>query len=168
MSKFWVALLCLMIGTWSAYAGTGSATLTVTGTVESSITVTFVETTVPGTTGLGTADVSIDFGHISAISGQNLVREPSQWTVSGGPEIFVSKANLTSPYYSLSARLQNPPAAGTTWKIFSGVVVSDTADTWIDFFSYDNPDPIAIQLVISDAAPPGPIDNVVILTATPE
>src|SRR4051794_36576226 len=104
----------------AAQAATSSGTLTVTGTVESSISLT-VESAGGTTSGTGTAAATSDLGNISkygsAPTGFTLARGASNWTISSTVGVQVDKANLTSTDYTLTAQLGSAPASGVTWKL---------------------------------------------------
>src|ERR1043165_575635 len=112
-----------------ASAATSSGTLTVTGTVESSISLT-VESAGGTTSGTGTAAATSALGSISkygsAPTGFTLARGASNWTISSTVGVQVDKANLTSTDYTLTAQLGSAPASGVTWKL-NGSTLSDSA-----------------------------------------
>src|SRR6185369_8539497 len=109
-----VAAACLGV-TSGANAATSSGTLTVTGTVESSISLT-IESAGGTTSGTGTAAATSDLGNISkfgsAPTGFTLARGASNWTLSSTVGVQVVKSNLTSTDYTLTAQLGSAPASG--------------------------------------------------------
>jgi hypothetical protein len=123
-----VATVLMMFGT-VASAATSSGTLTVTGTVESSINLT-IESAGGTTSGTGTAAATSALGNISkygsAPTGFTLARGASDWTLSSTVDVKVDKANLTSTDYTLTGQLGSAPASGVTWKL-NGSTLSDSA-----------------------------------------
>jgi hypothetical protein len=102
----------LAFGATSARAADSSGTLTVTGTVESSISLT-IESAGGTTSGTGTPAATSDLGSISkygsAPTGFTLARGASDWTVSSTVGVKVDKSNLTSTDYTLTAQLGSAP-----------------------------------------------------------
>ena len=98
-----------------AQAQTSSGTLTVTGTIESSINLT-IESAGGTTSGTGTNAATSALGGISkygsAPTGFTLARGASNWTISSTVGVKVDKANLTSTDYTLTAQLGSAPASG--------------------------------------------------------
>ena len=84
----------LAFGATSAYAADSisSGTLTVTGTIESSISLT-IESAGGTTSGTGTAAATSDLGNMSkyALTGFTLARGASDWTVSSTVGVKVDK-----------------------------------------------------------------------------
>ena len=116
MKKVAVAVAVLTLAFASvASADTASGTLTVTGTVESSINLT-IESAGGTTSGTGTAAATSALGSISKYSaaptGFTLARGASDWTLSSTVGVKVDKANLTSTDYTLTAQLGSAPASG--------------------------------------------------------
>jgi hypothetical protein len=91
-----------------AQAQTSSGTLTITGTIESSINLT-IESAGGTTSGTGTAAATSALGNVSkygsAPTGFTLARGASDWTLSSTVGVKVDKANLTSTDYTLTAQL---------------------------------------------------------------
>src|SRR5947199_4726014 len=133
MKKLLLVVAILTMTALSASAATSSGTLTVTGTVESSISLT-VESAGGTTSGTGTAAATSALGSISkygsAPTGFTLARGASNWTLSSTVGVQVDKANLTSTDYTLTAQLGSAPASGVTWKLNSSTL--------------DNPAPTAL------------------------
>src|SRR5256885_10083572 len=117
---FGVSVAVVMLAFASvASAATSSGTLTVTGTVESSISLT-IESAGGTTSGTGTAAATSDLGSISkygsAPTGFTLARGASNWTISSTVRVQVDKANLTSTDHTLTAQLGSAPASRVTWE----------------------------------------------------
>jgi hypothetical protein len=125
--------LFLMPGLASAQGQTSSGTLTVTATVESSISLTFsTDTNGVALTGSGTNVASLSFGHVSQfISPPPKVTETiaaTSFTVSTPFDVSVVKSNVTSANYALTAEVQTVDAVDT-WMIdtFSLTIVPAAA-----------------------------------------
>jgi hypothetical protein len=155
-----------------AVASTASAdslgSLTVTGLVESSISLT-VESA-GGTTGnLGNANATSALGSInkfgSAPTGFSLVPGTSNWTLSSTVGIKVVKANSSSPSFVLTAELTDPPASGIVWKM-NGSTLSDSAPTTLTpTGAYGSPVSYSWDIVVADSAAAAAIDNTINFTA---
>jgi hypothetical protein len=99
---------------------TASATLTVSGTVASSITMT-VESA-GGTNGLmGSAAATTDLGTISKYGAvpTNFTRTTAtnDWTLASTIGVKVLQANSISTAYTLNAQLASSPAVGVIWTV---------------------------------------------------
>ncbi|HET8775941.1 MAG TPA: hypothetical protein VFP80_19235, partial [Thermoanaerobaculia bacterium] len=129
--KRMVVLAAVLMVAGAAFAETSSGTLTVTGTVASSINLT-IESAGGTTSGTGTAAATSALGSISkfgaAPTGFTLARGASDWTISSTIGVKVDKANLTSTDYTLTAQLGSAPASGIAWKL-NGSTLSDSAAT---------------------------------------
>ena len=151
-----------------AFPATSSGTLTVTGTVESSISLT-VESAGGTTSGMGTAAASSALGNISkfgsAPTGFTLARGASNWTLSSTVGVQVVKANLTSTDYTLTAQLGSAPASGIAWKL-NGSTLSDSAPTTLTSTgTYASTGSYSWDIVVADSAAAAAIDNTVNFTA---
>ena len=153
----------------SAFAATNSATLTVTGTIESSISMT-VESAGGTTSGTGTAAASADLGSISkfgsAPTGFTLARGASNWTLSSTVGIQVVKANLTSTDYTLTAQLGSAPASGVAWKLNGSTLSDSAATTLTSTGTYASTGSYSWDIVVADSAAAAAIDNAINFTAT--
>jgi hypothetical protein len=146
-----------------------TGTLTVTGTVESSISLT-IESAGGATSGTGTGAASSALGSISKYSsaptGFTLARGASDWTLSSTVGVKVVKANLTSESYSLTAQLGSAPASGITWKL-GGTTLSDSGTSMLtETGEFGSSLPYAWDIVVADSAAAAPIDNTINFTAT--
>jgi hypothetical protein len=121
LSAALVAGLFLMPGLASAQGQTSSGTLTVTATVQSSISLTFsTDTNGVTLTGSGTNVATLNFGSVSQfISPPSKVTETiaaTSFTVSTPFNVSVVKSNVTSATYTLTAEVQTADAVNT-WMI---------------------------------------------------
>jgi predicted secreted protein len=153
----------------SAFAASNSATLTVTGMIESSISMT-VESAGGTTSGTGTAAASSDLGSISkfgsAPTGFTLARGASDWTISSTVGIQVVKANLTSTDYTLTAQLGSAPASGVAWKLNGSTLSDSAATTLTSTGTYASTGSYSWDIVVADSAAAAAIDNAINFTAT--
>jgi predicted secreted protein len=152
-----------------ASAATSSGTLTVTGTVESSINLT-IESAGGTTSGTGTAAVTSALGSISkygsAPTGFTLARGASNWTLSSTVGVKVEKANLTSTDYTLTAQLGSAPASGITWKLNGSTLSDSSATTLTSTGTFGSTGSYSWDIVVADSAAAAAIDNAIDFTAT--
>jgi len=152
-----------------ASAATSSGTLTVTGTVESSINLT-IESAGGTTSGTGTAAVTSALGSISKYSaaptGFTLARGATDWTLSSTIGVKVDKANLTSTDYTLTAQLGAAPASGIVWKLNGSTLSDSAATTLTSTGTYGSTGSYSWDVVVADSAAAAAIDNTVDFTAT--
>lgn len=157
------------LGSAAASAATSSGTLTVTGTVESSINLT-VESAGGTTSGTGTASATSALGSISkygsAPTGFTLARGASNWTLSSTVGVKVDKANLTSTDYTLTAQLGSAAASGVTWKLNGSTLSDSAATTLTSTGTYGSTGSYSWDVVIADSAAAAAIDNTINFTAT--
>lgn len=168
MKKTLAVLAILAIPSF-AHAATSSGTLTVTGTIESSISLT-VESAGGTTSGTGTAAATSDLGSISkygsAPTGFTLARGASNWTISSTIGIQVDKANLTSTDYTLMAQLGSAPASGVTWKLNGSALSDSAATTLTSTGTYGSTGSYSWDIVVAHSASAAAIDNAINFTAT--
>lgn len=170
MKKMGFAVLAIVaMAAVPAFAATSSGTLTVTGTIESSISLT-VESAGGTTSGTGTAAATSALGNISkygsAPTGFTLARGASDWTISSTVGVQVVKANLVSTDYTLVAQLGSAPASGVTWKL-NGSTLSDSAETTLTSTgTYASTGSYSWDIVVADSASAAAIDNAINFTAT--
>ncbi len=152
----------------TASAATSSGTLTVTGTIESSISLT-IESAGGTTSGTGTAVASSDLGNISkfgsAPTGFTLARGGSDWTLSSTVGVQVVKANLTSTDYTLTAQLGSAPASGVAWKLNGSTLSDSAATTLTSTGTYASTGSYSWDIVVADSSAAAAIDNSVNFTA---
>lgn len=162
-----VAVLAVL--SMNAFAATSSGTLTVTGTIESSISLT-VESAGGTTSGTGTAAATSDLGSISkfgsAPTGFTLARGASNWTLSSTVGVQVVKSNLTSTDYTLTAQLGSAPASGVAWKLNGSTLSDSAATTLTSTGTYASTGSYSWDIVLADSAAAAAIDNTINFTAT--
>jgi hypothetical protein len=164
-----IGVTVVMIGFASAAsAATSSGTLTVTGTIESSISLT-IESAGGTTSGTGTAAATSDLGMISkfgsAPTGFTLARGASNWTLSSTVGVQVVKANLTSTDYTLTAQLGSAPASGVAWKLNGSTLSDSAATTLTSTGTYASTGSYSWDIVVADSAAAAAIDNSINFTA---
>ncbi|HEX7830004.1 MAG TPA: hypothetical protein VF787_10115 [Thermoanaerobaculia bacterium] len=168
MKKIAFAAAFLMVA-GVASADTSTGTLTVTGTVESSINLT-IESAGGTTSGTGTAAATSALGNISkygsAPTGFTLARGASDWTISSTVGVKVDKANLTSTDYTLTAQLGSAPASGINWKLNGSTLSDSAATTLTSTGTYGSTGSYSWDIVVADSAAAAAIDNAVSFTAT--
>lgn len=164
-----LVLFLAVVMSASAFADTNSGTLTVTGTVASSISLT-VESAGGTTSGTGTAAANSDLGSISkfgsAPTGFTLARGASNWTLSSTVGVQVDKANLTSTDYTLTAQLGSAPASGIAWKLNGSTLSDSSATTLTSTGTYASTGSYSWDIVVADSAAAAAIDNTINFTAT--
>jgi len=164
-----IAAVALLAAAGGAGAATSSGTLTVTGTVESSISLT-IESAGGTTSGTGTDAATSALGSISKYSaaptGFTLARGASDWTLSSTVGVKVDKANLTSTDYTLTAQLGSAPASGVTWKLNGSTLSDSAATTLTSTGTYASTGSYSWDLVVADSAAAAAIDNAISFTAT--
>jgi hypothetical protein len=160
--------VALFVFASTASAASSSGTLTVTGTVESSVSLT-VESAGGTTSGTGTAAASSDMGNISkfgsAPTGFTLARGASNWTLSSTVGVQVVKANLTSTDYTLTAQLGSAPASGIAWKLNGSTLSDSAATTLTSTGTYASTGSYSWDIVVADSAAAAAIDNNINFTA---
>jgi hypothetical protein len=164
-----LAIAILIAATTGANASTSSGTLTVTGTIESSISLT-IESAGGTTSGTGTAAASSDLGNISkfgsAPTGFTLARGASNWTLSSTVGVQVVKANLTSTDYTLTAQLGSAPASGVAWKLNGSTLSDSAATTLTSTGTFASTGSYSWDIVTADSAAAAAIDNTMNFTAS--
>jgi len=164
-----LAAAALAFGSTDARAAESSGTLTVTATVESSISLT-IESAGGTTSGTGTAAATSALGNISkygsAPTGFTLARGASNWTLSSTVGVKVEKSNLTSTDYTLTAQLESAPASGVTWKLNGSTLSDSAATTLTSTGTYGSTGSYSWDVVVADSAAAAAIDNAIHFTAT--
>jgi hypothetical protein len=168
MKLTFLGALAMVVGVSSmASAANSSGTLTVTGTIESSISLT-VESAGGTTSGTGTAAATSDLGNISkfgsAPTGFTLARGASNWTISSTVGVQVVKSNLTSTDYTLTAQLGSAPASGVAWKLNGSTLSDSAATTLTSTGTYASTGSYSWDIVNADSAAAAAIDNSVNFT----
>jgi hypothetical protein len=139
---FVLGLVCLLGVAGQAQSSSGQ--LSITMSVQSSITLIFQNNPSAGSPGFcpltnaGTNNVGLDMGvaafpgnfHTSTcVNYQHL--NASFYQVSSAFDVVVSKANSSSPNYRLAAEISTPPPAGVVWLI-DNVTLTTTGFSALD------------------------------------
>lgn len=147
-----------------------TGTLTVTATIESSISLTF-ETDASGVslTGAGTSAATLAFGTVSAygtIATANVIRAVggSDFTVSSPFGVKIVKANSSSANYTLQAALGSADATNT-WTV-NTTALTTSNQTLGSSFSYGSAVPHTMKLTVPFTASAGAVSKSVNFTAT--
>jgi hypothetical protein len=170
-------LLCLLAA--SAGAQTSSGQLSITMTVQSSISLIFQNNPAVGSIGFcpltnaGTNNVGLDMGvaafpgnfHTSTcVNYQHL--NASFYEVSSAFDVVVSKTNSSSPNYRLAAQISSIPPAGVVWLInnvtltTTGLSPLDTAD------GYGAPVTKTLQVQVRNNVPTQTLQETITFLAT--
>jgi hypothetical protein len=164
---------CFMVGLLAVpsfvMADTASGTLTVTGTVVSSITLT-VESAGGTFTQGGTSAASTDLGSISkfgaAPTGFTKTNGATTWTLSSTVGVKVLKANSISGTYTLNAKLATAPATGVIWTFDAVALNATTVQALLADGTYATTPTYPWLITIPDSlATASAIDNVIQLSA---
>jgi hypothetical protein len=157
----------------AAQAGsTANGTLTVSATVNGSITLVFNSNAAGvALTGAGTNAATLAFGTVQAFGGTlatGVVRTTAanNFTVSSAVDVLVSKANSTSATYTLKAQLGTADATNT-WTV-GGVAVTNAAAatlTSTGAYAANTNFPVAITIPFTTASGTN-INNTISYTAT--
>lgn len=148
-----------------ASAASSSGSLTVNGTIDSSISLT-IESAGGTTSNTGTSGATAALGNVSkygsAPTGFTLARGASNWTLSSNVGVKVVKANLTSTDYTLTAQLGATPLSGTTWKLNGSTLSESTPTTLTSTGSYGSTASYTWDIVVADSANAASFDGTII------
>ncbi|HEX8251578.1 MAG TPA: hypothetical protein VF846_00410 [Thermoanaerobaculia bacterium] len=168
MKKFAMAAGIMMFAA-VASADTSNGTLTVTGTVASSINLT-IQSAGGTTSGTGTAAATSALDTVSKYSaaptGFTLTRGASDWTLSANIGVRVDKANLTSTDYTLTAQLGGAPPTGVVWKVNNSTLSNSSPTTLTATGAYGQTESFPWAIVTADSAAAGSINNSITFVAT--
>lgn len=148
---------------------TASGTLTVTGTVMSSINLT-IDSAGGTFTGANTSTASSDLGAISKFgalpSGFTRTTTPTTWTLASNIGVTVVKANSISTAYTLNAKLATAPATSVIWQVHATTLNAATVTALTAAGAWGSTPTYVWTIEIPDSLPTGSaIDNVVQFSA---
>ena len=159
----------------AAQAGnTAQGTLSVTATVNSSISLVFntdVAAGVPLASGNGTSTASLAFGNVSAfgaLASGKITRTvgANSFTVSTPVDVFVSQFNSNSANYRLTAQLGAADAVNT-WSVGGVTVTNGAAATITSTGAYATNNAFAVAITVPFTSASGTsITNSIVYTAT--
>jgi hypothetical protein len=154
---------------------TATGTLLVSMSVQSSISVEFVNVSGAGNqgtcsiTGANTNTASVNFG-IASLSGDNqscvsFSQNGSSYTLSNNIYTVVTQSNLTSSNFTLTASLGSSPTTGVVWSINSATL--GTGSTSITTGgNYGANTSMYLQVTVQHTVASGSLNEVISLTAT--
>ena len=159
-----------------AQGTTATGSLTVSMTVQSSISLEFLQSSSAGTqgtcsiTGAGSSTASLNFG-IANISGDNQScvsfsnNGTTSYTLSNNIYYKVTQSNTSSGSYSVTASLPTLPVSGVTWKASSQTLsaspVSITSNA-----SYGNQESVYLQVTVLSSVTTSNLSQSINFTAT--
>lgn len=148
---------------------TASGTLTVTGTVVSSISLT-IESAGGTFSGAGTDTASTSLGTISKFGALptafSRTIAPTSWTLSSDIGVTVVKANSISTAYTLNAKLATAPATSVVWTVNSAALNASTVTALTAAGAWGSSPTYAWTIQIPDSLPTNSaIDNVIQFSA---
>jgi len=157
-------MLCLLAA--NAGAQTSSGQLSITMSVQSSITLVFQNNPSVGTTGFcpltnaGTNNVGLDFGTaafpgsfhtLACVNYTHL--NAAVYQVSSAFDVVVTKSNSSSPNYRLAAQISTPPPANVSW-LLNNVTLTTTGFTTLDTAdNYATPITKTLQVQVKNSVP---------------
>lgn len=172
MNKFIMGCFVVAVLAFPTYVmaqDTASGTLTVSGTVVSSITLSIESA--GGTFTQGGTDAALtDLGSISKFgavpTGFTRSTAATTWTLASTVGVKVLKANSISTTYTLNAKLATAPATGVVWSLnaFALNATTDTEMTAVGVYAASPTYVWSIQIPDS-LATASAIDNVIELSA---
>jgi hypothetical protein len=172
-------MCCVLLSTaGSAQAQTASGQLTITLSVQSSISLVFQNNPSVGTNGFcpltnsGTNNVGLDLGSASFPSGSDSLAcvayahlGGAVYQVSSAFDVVVTKANTSSPNYRLSAEISTVPPANVVWLVNN--VTLATAFTQLDAAdNYSQAITKTLQLQVKNTVPAQALAETVTFLAT--
>lgn len=142
-------LACVALLSAMSWGQSGSAQLSLSLTVQSSINLIFKNNAAVGSNGFcpltnsGTNNVGLDLGVASFPGGSDTLPcvayahiGGAMYQVSSAFDVVVNKANTSSPTYTLAAEISSTPPTNVTWLIASGtgagVTLTNTKFTQLD------------------------------------
>jgi hypothetical protein len=148
---------------------TASGTMTVTGMVTSSISLT-IDSAGGTFTGAGTDDASSDLGSISKFgalpTGFTRTTTPTTWTLASSIGVTVVKANSISTAYTLNAKLATAPATSVVWQVHAKTLNAATVTALTAAGVWGSSPTYVWTIEIPDSLPTASaIDNVVQFSA---
>jgi hypothetical protein len=170
LSAIFAALM--MISSAAFAQTTASGTLTVTATVNGTISLVFnSDPAGVALSGAGTNAATLAFGTVQAFGGAltagvTRTTAATSFTVSSPVDVFVDKANISSANYTLKAQL-NAADAVNTWSV-GGVPVTNAAAATITAtgaYTTNVPETVALTIPFTTASGTA-ISNAINFTAT--
>jgi hypothetical protein len=143
-ARSWLLLACAIVFSAAGQAQGGTAQLTVTLSVQSSISLIFQNNAASPANGFcpltnsGTNNVGLDLGTASFPGGSDSLAcvgyahvGGAVYQVSSAFDVLVTKANSSSPNYRLAAEISTAPPANVSWLI-NNTALNNAAFTQLD------------------------------------
>jgi len=157
---------------------TATAQLTITMSVQSSISLIFQNNPAVGSNGFcplsnaGTNNVGLDLGTASFTGGDNLScvafthLTGAFYQVSSAFDVVVTKANTSSPNYRLAAEISTAPPANVIWLV-NNVTLTNTGFTALDATdNYATPITKTLQVRVKNPVPAQTLQETITFLAT--
>jgi hypothetical protein len=165
------------LGLSAAAQTTASGTLKITATVQSSLSLVFVDNANVGTTGFcpltnaGTNNAGLNLGTASFTTGDSLpcvkfVKNtgPATYDVSSSFDVLVTKANSNSPNYRLAVSMSSVPPANVTW-LMNALTLTTAAQTLQAANPYGRTTE-TLHVVVKNNVPAQVLSETIFFTAT--
>jgi hypothetical protein len=163
----WTRCICVCVILFSAPwcdGQTGTAKITVSANVQSSIGLVFDNNAAVGTNGFcpltnaGTNNVGLDMGQASFTTGDSLACVQffqffGFYVVSSAFDVVVTKANSTSANYQLAASLATAPPTNVFWTINTFTVLTTTFTTFQNTNNYGQRVTETLGVVVNQNVP---------------
>jgi len=170
---------CMILFSVMSRGQSGSAQLTLSLTVQSSIGLIFQNNPASGTNGFcpltnaGTNNVGLDLGMATFPGGSDSLAcvayahiGTAMYQVSSAFDVVVSKSNSSSPNYRLAAQISTAPPANVNWLI-NNVQLSNTAFTQLDANdSYGAPITKTLQVQVKNTVAAQTLQETITFLAT--
>lgn len=174
-----VVALCCVLYTISGQCQTSTGQLSISLTVQSSISLVFQNNPSAGTNGFcpltnsGTNNVTLDLGTASFTPASDSLAcvayshiSANTYQVSSAFDVVVTKANTSSPNYRLAAEISTAPPANVVWLV-NNVTLTNTAFTQLDASdNYSQAITKTLQVQVGNAVPAQAMAETVTFLAT--
>jgi hypothetical protein len=159
----------LTVATTAVAQDTSSGTLTVTGTVVSSISLT-IDSAGGSFSGGGTDSAASALGSISKFGALpaafTRTTTPTTWTLSSNIGVTVFKANSISTAYTLNAKLATAPATSVIWSVHAKALNAATVTALTAAGAWGSAPTYVWSIEIPDSLPTASaIDNTIEFSA---
>jgi len=160
----------------SAQSTTATGSLSVSMTVQSSISFVFLQSTSPGAqgtcsiSGANTSTASVNFG-IASIAGDNescisfAASGKTSYTLSNNIYYEVTESNTSSASYSVSASLPTTPVSGVTWKA-SSLTLGSSPTSILTNGTYGKSESVYLQVTVLSSVTTSNLSQAIDFTAT--
>jgi hypothetical protein len=163
----------------AAFAQSTSAQLSISLTVQSSISLVFNNNPQVGNPGFcpltnaGTNNVGLDLGTASFPGGSDSLAcvsythiTAAMYQVSSAFDVLVTKSNSSSPNYRLAAQISTAPPANVSW-LLDNTLLNSSAFTTLDLAdNYDQPVIKTLQVQVKNNVPAQVLQETITFLAT--